>query len=47
MFALEASKIMQAKPPKVRREMGMCAIVIYVRTAVVVFCTRYLIYEYS
>ena len=30
-FALEVKKILQATPPKLRREMGMCAATIYVR----------------
>ena len=30
-FALEVKKILQATPPKLRREMGMCATTIYVQ----------------
>ena len=30
-FALELQKILQATPPKLRREMGMCATAIYVQ----------------
>ena len=29
VFALEVNKILQATPPKLRREMGMCAIITY------------------
>ena len=31
VFALEVNKILQATPPKLRREMGMYAIIIYVQ----------------
>ena len=31
VFALEVNKILQATPSELRREMGMCAIIIYVK----------------
>ena len=31
VFALEVNKSLQATPPKLSREMGMCAIIIYVQ----------------
>ena len=43
MFALEENKILQATPPKLRREMGMCAIIIYVRIRTAVLYVRVLV----
>ena len=42
VFALEVNNILQATSPKLRREMGMCAIIVHVRIR-----TAVVLYEYS